>query len=412
MMISLFSRSGLENMNFARSIVLFVLVTLSFQFIITAAQQPLEVSLLTKSLSSKKNEGLVKVRVTDAAGKFASKAKVTLLKAYPTGEEDSVLVSNQEFQPVEGDQTTYQFNFLASKPETGSYTLELKVVPTEKKFATIDNTEVTVNVVGTASVSDAKITVSDSEDSQDLAIGKKYKLDVGKKLSETIKVDYSKHLFVDFKVKGQSEKNVEVHQAFVRVSQTQLGREIFVVAQYSPKGYTAHINLKDLAPEFYGQTGNYELELIVGDVSIQNPTAWNFATVHINFPNNTKAEVPRSPFEPLSDIKHVFRSADKRPPTTISFAFTVATLAVPFLILLIGLFRVGANVSNFPGGANFIFAVGFQVSLGAILALFIIYWLRLNMVQTLGYLGILAVPSLFFAHRNLNALSRVKQHVD
>jgi len=172
------------------------------------------------------------------------------------------------------------------------------------------------------------------------------------------------------------------------------------------------VNLKDLASEFYGQSGNFNLDLIVGDTSVLNPTVWNFATIHITFPNNTQVEIPRSPFEPLPPIVHQFRRGDNRPRPSTSFAFTIATLVVPFLVLLIGLIRVGANVSNFPGGANFIYAVGFQGSLAAILGLFAIYWLRLNMIQTLGYFGALSLPALFFAHRNLNALSRVKQHAE
>jgi len=106
-------------MNFTRGIVLFFLVALSLQFI-SAAEQSLEVSLLTKTVSSKKNEGFVKVRVTDEAGKPVPKTKVTLLKAYPTEQPNTLLVSNQEFQ-ADADQTTYQYNFINAKPETGSY---------------------------------------------------------------------------------------------------------------------------------------------------------------------------------------------------------------------------------------------------------------------------------------------------
>jgi len=139
---------------------------------------------------------------------------------------------------------------------------------------------------------------------------------------------------------------------------------------------------------------------------------WTIGTVTINFPSELKAEVPRNPFEPLPDIKHQFRKPDARPPKTISMAFTVATIAVPLLVLFVGLIRVGANLRNFPTGGNFIYAIGFEACLAAILALFGLYWFYLNMLQTLGYLAILSIPMLFFAHRNLNGLSRVKQHTE
>jgi len=93
-------------------------------------------------------------------------------------------------------------------------------------------------------------------------------------------------------------------------------------------------------------------------------------------------------------------------------AFTGATLIIPFLILIIGLPFVGANFGNFPSGINFIYAIGFQATLGSILSLFVIYWLRLNMIQTLGYLSLLFIPLLFFAHKTLNSLSKGKEHTE
>jgi hypothetical protein len=90
--------------------------------------------------------------------------------------------------------------------------------------------------------------------------------------------------------------------------------------------------------------------------------------------------------------------------------FTGAVLVIPFLVLLIGLGQIGANFSNFPSGGNFIWAAGFQACVGVILALFSLYWLWLTMVETLEYLLILGVSTLFFAHKKLNVLSKVKQH--
>jgi len=56
-------------------------------------------------------------------------------------------------------------------------------------------------------------------------------------------------------------------------------------------------------------------------------------------------------------------------------------------------------------GGGFIWAVGFQGCLGAILALFGLYWLSLNMMQTLFYLGVLSVPTVVFAQKSLNHLA-------
>jgi len=401
-------------MNSQKSFVFCILVILSLHFICGTALKDLEVSLVTKSLSLvKKNEGSVKVRVTHK-GEFATPVKVFLLKAHPVNQEENVLVSNQELFQVEGDNTLYQFNFFAMKPETGAYELEFTVRPTEKNsgFEAVESAVFTIKITGSATVSDVQLTVSDSQDQLDLAEGKKYKPETGKKVEEIVKVEHSQHLTLEFKLRGQTGKNIQVQQSFLRIYSNKTEREILIPSSFSTKGYIAHISISELAYRFYGQTGTYDLSLIVGDTFLQNPFFWTFASLDINFPDSLKAEIPRSPFEPEADIIHQFRIPDKRPPKTISLAFTGATVSIPLLVLFIGLLKIGANMNNFPGGVAFFYAVGFQVSIGAILSLFVVYWLRLNMIQTLGYLTILSIPTLFFAHKNLNtlALSKLKYH--
>ncbi|KAL6044146.1 Dolichyl-diphosphooligosaccharide--protein glycosyltransferase subunit 2 [Balamuthia mandrillaris] len=73
--------------------------------------------------------------------------------------------------------------------------------------------------------------------------------------------------------------------------------------------------------------------------------------------------------------------------------------------MLIGLLFLGANLRNFPSGVSSVYALGFQGCLAALVGLFALYWLYLNMLQTLGYLALLAVPTIFFGNRALAALA-------
>jgi len=264
----------------------------------------------------------------------------------------------------------------------------------------------------TAALSDFQLLVSDSSDLMDEDEGKKHRLEFGKKLPAGVTAKYFQHLFLEWKVKGSAGKAIQVHQAFVRMSNEKIGRDYIIVAESSTKGYNAHINLRTAANEFFGQSGDYQIQIIVGDVSVSNPIQWNIGTIRIDFPPELTVEVPRSPFAVLPEIKHQFRKPESRPPMTVSSAFTIATVAIPFLVLFVGLKGVGANLGNFPTGSDFIWAIGFQGCVGAVLTLYLFYWLSLNMMQTLGYLALLALPTLFFAHKNLNALSRVKQHAE
>jgi len=370
--------------------------------------KPYRVALEQKSINPSKGATPLRVRVSDEDGKPATKAKVVLLKAYAGKQEEKVLASNKEFTPVSGDETLYELNFLDLKPDTGVYTLEVSATPlTKGTFEAVDNVELTLKIVGQATINDLTFFVTESEDLTDLADGEKRSVATGKKLDTPLKVKGHQYLSATFSVKGQSGL-ISVQQAFVRLYNDS-GREFIAPALQGAKGYTAHINMRDSAKEFYGQSGNYKLQLIVGDASLASAVLWEVGSVSIAYPKELVVELPRNPFEPLPTITHQFRQPDKRPPQTISMAFTIATVGVPALILFIGLIRVGANLKNFPSGSDFIYAVGFEASLGAILVLFLCYFFFLNMVQTLGYLGLLFVPFLFFAHKNLNGLARSRQ---
>jgi len=219
-------------------------------------------------------------------------------------------------------------------------------------------------------------------------------------------LESQQHAFVDFKVKSQaSGKPIQVHQAFVRISNpSNKQQEAVFIAKYTQKQYSVHLVQDDLVEAFAGQSGVYDVDLIVGDSFVHNPFSWKIAKINVKFPADLKVHKSDDPFTTKKDIVHQFRKEEVRPPQSISMAFTGAVLA-PSLIFLIGLLAIGANLKNFPSGSNAIFALGFQTVLGAILALYGFYWLKLNMMQTLLYLGALLIPFLFFAHRTLNHLA-------
>jgi oligosaccharyltransferase complex subunit delta (ribophorin II) len=371
--------------------------------VILVASQTLDATLKTKSVGKSPND-LVKVQVTDNTGKVITGSKVTVTKAYPTGNSKSILVQNVDLT-ASGEE--YSFNLLQSKPDIGSYTLELAVTPSDKKYREFKKI-VQATVLGQIVVSDVQVTVSDSDDSLDVAKGTKHKAEVGKTIVHRVKVAPLNHLWVDFKVKSAAGKDLAPQQAFIIITD-QNGRELIRPAKYANHGFTAHVSAIEIGNEFYGVSGDYQLTLVIADSWVANPTSWNVAKIAFEFAESTKAPIPENPFQAKPTIEHKFRQPEKRPPQTISFAFTVATVGIPFLVLFIGLGIVGANLKNFPGGANFVFAVGFQASLASFLVLFGLYWLRLNMVQTLGYLALLSIPGLYFAHKNLNALS-AKSH--
>lgn len=356
---------------------------------------PIAVTLTQSSISPASKEGVLSIKTTNANGNDIP-TKVFLIKAYPVGNEDKSLINNQE---VVSESGVYKLNFIAAKPEPGFYNLEFRVTPSDKGAIPISSVSRKVKVLTTVSATDAHLIVSDSQDAQEIAEGRKFSVEFGKS-AEGVTVDDFQHLYVNFKLKSQSGKSIQAQQVFVRISNEK--REHFAVAKFTGKQYSAHISLEDVREDLLGLSGPHEIQIIVGDSFIQNPFSWKIASLVVKY--SVKIEAPKSPFSVEPEIQHVFRKPESRPDPSISFAFTIAVLS-PLAVFLLGLLRIGANFSNFPfSGISFIYALGFHASLGAILALYAFYWLQLNMMQTLGYLAILAVPFLFFSMKALNQI--------
>lgn len=369
---------------------------------------PVQTSFLA---SVKGSESYAKFMVCDVLGNFAAKVKVILIKAAPSNSPNKPLLSNQELEVVDGENSKpilYQFNFMNAKPELSFYTLEFRVVPihSNSNVIPITSTLRTLKVSGIAVVSDIELAVSESHQLDGIREERKFSLEYPKSLDDPVEIGSQENVFITFKVKNQiSGKPMQVHQAFIRISNVATGEELFFICKYSGKQYTSHFAANDLLEPFYGRSGSYLIELIVGDSVIQNSIIWSLAnSVQIHFANDTEIPLPPDPFAFKPEIHHIFRVAAERPKQSISMAFTFAVL-MPILIFVGGLILVGANMRNFPSGLDGLYALGFQCCVGAIFTLFIYYWLSLTMIQTLIYLLILSIPYMIFSKKALNALA-------
>jgi len=224
------------------------------------------------------------------------------------------------------------------------------------------------------------------------------------------------HIAVSFRVKNQvSGKPVRVHQAFVRFTHVESQSEVVFITKPTDKNrYGLNLPLSAHLADFKGKSGKYQMQLIVGDPFVANPISWDLATININFGRGDNFVSSKS-FDkgPLPEIHHQFRAPEKRPQSVISLVFAGLALA-PILVLLVVSFSVGGNFSNLPGGAGLLFSFGFQLCLAAILGLFVVYWFVLNVVQTLGYLALLSIPTVFLGLKTLQAvhLNRTKPHTE
>lgn len=213
-------------------------------------------------------------------------------------------------------------------------------------------------------------------------------------------------LAVSFKVKTADGSNapLQVHQAMLRLVHGASDRDVVVPATLADGAYTAEFKLTPAALTRIGrQGGEWRVELLLGDQVLDEAVVWDAATVDIKVSGPVKPLPGVVVLPPVID--HKFRAPASRPPAVVSLAFTALALA-PFLLLLALLPRAGFNTRAAPTGAGNVTALLFHGLLGAVLAVLGLYWYMFNLVQTLAYLAVLALPLIFVGRQLLGNLQR------
>jgi oligosaccharyltransferase complex subunit delta (ribophorin II) len=278
------------------------------------------------------------------------------------------------------------------KPEPAAYNLDFSVTPqasqSRQNYVGFSKGTLKVKVVTSVVISDFEINIQDSPDD---VMHRKISVNFNEQAKRLAFVPKQK-VVVSFKVRNQVQQRLlRPRQAFLKFTHVQNLHEFYVVAKLDPTlHFSATLNLAVLK----GISGEYRGELIVGDTFVQNQIVWEFGTFDLTFGENSDSRPALEKRSLFPEIRHEFRLPEKRPNPFISLVFSGLVLA-PIFFLLIGWLSVGVNIRHFPfSGPQFLYAVGFHVCLGAILALFVLYWLELTMFQTLGYLALLAVPTI------------------
>jgi len=360
---------------------------------------PLSVSLAS-AISVSSAEPNVVVSVTDLAGGNPG-AMAVVLETATRVEDGAVIAAKQSLiHMVTTDK--YTVDLMTANPPAGFYELVLSANPVKPDPRFVGNTGVvvTVKVLATIEVQDVEFRVTDSETG---GRGKVHELVFPNKAGPAIAVDHKEHMSLSFNiVDSASKKPLAVHQAFVCLTDVISGAEIHYVAEKgSDNNYKFELDLNSAAGDFNSKAGDYSVSLVLGDAVISNPTRWVAATVSINFPENEES-APPSIYDPRPEITHLFRAPEARTAPIISNSFTLLCLS-PFLVMLILWARIGANISNLPLSLS---AVGFHLGLGAIFGLYALFWLQLNMFQTVKYLVVLGVVTFLCGNTLLSGIAK------
>ncbi|KYQ60019.1 Dolichyl-diphosphooligosaccharide--protein glycosyltransferase subunit 2, partial [Trachymyrmex zeteki] len=358
---------------------------------VDSSEKPICITLADGGIIIFNKQPLVTVKVCDILGQaLPTVPKVVANSATRVG-DDVVVLSNENLQPSTMDKTLFTMNLMNVKPDRGFY----KILITA---ASVKNT-ITVKILSEAILDYLEIGTGDADQTTQPKLTRINTESSSGKLEHKIEADSQQKLVMRFLLRDSANKKpMRVHQAFVRLTSistftnNKRGHEIFFVAEPDATHiYKFDMPVGTAAVNFGHQSGEYNMELIIGDAVISNPFQFNIGTVTLKFPEpistegadkNISYKQKPNVYTTKPEIKHMFREPERRPPAFVSNLFTGLCLA-PVLLLLILWARLGVNISNFPVSLS---AITFHLGLGGIFVLFGIFWLKLNMFVTLQYL--------------------------
>jgi hypothetical protein len=302
----------------------------------------------------------------------------------------------------------YTLKKLTSDP--GFYSLSLSFEPAggDERFAS-GKVERVVKIFAELKVASFEIAASDSPKGTDIRESDSQKATYPASLKKTITPENAK--YVHAKIWIETSPKFIPAQVFLQLTHVAKNSDAFFVAKVAPdqesnarKSFLVKLNLdsSEFMDSVYG-SGEYAISIIVGDSLLQHGVTWSVGKISLTVAS-TAAE-SKDPFATQPDIVHAFRPDERRTNGLIAFIFTLLCGA-PFVLLVLALLRFGLQYS-FPGGAtDFLYTAVFQGSIAAILFLYFLYWVSLNIFQALGLVSAVAIVSVVSGNRALKALNQ------
>ncbi|KAJ6931353.1 dolichyl-diphosphooligosaccharide--protein glycosyltransferase subunit 2-like [Populus alba x Populus x berolinensis] len=372
---------------------------------------PLILSLPATVLSLTKKDAL-KVKVNTVLGSNAPPLTVNLLRVFRSGSKDTLLTESQELK-FDPENAVYTLDALPKSVDVGKYTFVFEMVLHDSDhknlYATGGQTRIPIFFTGVIEVDTAEIAVLDSDLG---SIETKKKIDLAGDNTVSLSANHLQKLRLSFQLSTPLGHAFKPHQAILKLTHETKVEHIFLMRS-SGKQFEIILDFLGMVEKFFYLSGRYNVQLTVGDAVMEN--SFLKAVGHINLdlpePPEKAPQPPAQPLDPNSihgpkaEIAHIFRVPEKLPPKELSLTFLGLTL-LPFLGFLLGLLRLGVNLKNFPSSSvPAMFAALFHLGIAAVLLLYVLFWLKLDLFTTLKGLGFLGAFLMFVGHRILSHLA-------
>ncbi|KAJ6736257.1 RIBOPHORIN II [Salix viminalis] len=372
---------------------------------------PLILSLPATVLSLTKKDAL-KVKVNTVLGSNAPPLTVNLLQVLRSGSKDTSLIESQELK-FDPENAVYTLDAMPKSVDVGKYTFVFEMVLHDSDhknlYATGGRIRIPIFVTGVIEVDSAEIAVLDSDLG---SIETKKKIDLAGENTVSLSANHLQKLRLSFQLSSPLGHAFKPHQAILKLTHETKVEHMFVMGS-SGKQFEIILDFLGQVEKFFYLSGRYNVQLAVGDAVMENSFLKAIGHVDLDLPAPPE-KAPQPPAQPLdpnliygpkAEIAHIFRAPEKLPPKKLSLTFSGLTL-LPFLGFLVGLLRLGVNLKNFPSSSvPAVFATLFHLGIAAVLSLYMLFWLKLDLFTTLKALCFLGAFLMFVGHRILSHLA-------
>ena len=353
---------------------------------------PTRFEVLDNSATFTKDLEFLKVAIMTPLGVTVSNSKLSVKSAI------SPLTGDTLFEKDTLTSEDGVFNIAKTTSKRGIYNVEIEgSVPTG--FVSPSNAKFPAKVIVDAKISTPMLKLVNIDDNRVLMQSDLTQAPL------TVKADISTRFTLDFYVSDGTD-NIAIHQAFVRFTNKQTNQDVFFIAQADlTKKYAVDLNFRTTAAKsFKSVGGKYQIDLIVGDATIAASQTLDVATLTLDIPDS-KDSVPSLSRAAKPEITHVFREKEKRPPQAVSIAFTILVF-LPALAVIIAWAKLGVNVSNFKIS---IASIGFHAGLVVIMAIYVNFFLGVDMFVTIKCLSIVSIVTFLCGNRLLSSIAAAKK---
>lgn len=204
------------------------------------------------------------------------------------------------------------------------------------------------------------------------------------KMTDVIEVGVGDKISVAFspELLSSKKKVFAPHQSFLRLHAGSSAASSYFLAKQEKEQLIATFTPADLRKQAGSASGVHNASLLLGDPILKTQIEWLLAEIVVTAANQEDFDEAK-PHKTVNtvwtvkpDINHTHKAPQKQAPIILSIFFTLLNM-IPF-----GLF-IKYIIGSEPKLSFSIWSLWFHGGIGSILILYLVFWIKLNLMQTI-----------------------------